>query len=53
MTHARVGVVGTMVWDMIDGRDAGGGPVEEWGGIAYALAGLDAASLPTGRSCRW
>ena len=41
----RVGVVGSLVWDVIHGRDALSAPVEEWGGIAYALAGLD-ASLP-------
>ncbi len=41
----RLGVVGTMVWDTIHGRDAAAGPVEEWGGIAYALAALE-ASLP-------
>ena len=34
-----------MVWDVIYGRDARDGPVEEWGGIAYALAAFD-ASLP-------
>jgi hypothetical protein len=34
-----------MVWDLIYGRDPAAPPVEEWGGIAYALAGLD-ASLP-------
>lgn len=42
----RVGVIGTFVWDEIHGRDAGvvrRGPVEEWGGIAYALAAFDAA----------
>jgi hypothetical protein len=39
----RVGVVGTMVWDVIYGRDARDVPVEEWGGIAYALAAFDAA----------
>lgn len=40
----RLGVVGTMVWDTIRARDAGReGPVEEWGGIAYALAAADAA----------
>ena len=32
-----------MVWDVIHGRDPVGPPVEEWGGIAYALAGMDAA----------
>ncbi|HTR79329.1 MAG TPA: PfkB family carbohydrate kinase [Gemmatimonadaceae bacterium] len=39
----RVGVIGTFVWDVIHGRDPRAEPVEEWGGIAYALAGLDAA----------
>ncbi len=39
----RVGVVGSLVWDEIHGRDALAPPVEEWGGIAYALSGLDAA----------
>ena len=39
----RLGVIGTMVWDVIYGRDARGVPIEEWGGISYALAGLDAA----------
>ena len=42
----RVGVVGALVWDEIHGRDPLVAPVEEWGGIAYALAGMDAA-LPT------
>jgi hypothetical protein len=43
----RLGVVGTMVWDRIYRREfAAGTAVEEWGGIAYALAGLEAA-LPT------
>ncbi len=39
----RLGVIGTLVWDEIHGRDPLAAPVEEWGGIAYALAGLDAA----------
>ncbi len=39
----RLGVVGSLVWDVIHGRDPAAPPVEEWGGIAYALAGLDAA----------
>ena len=39
----RVGVIGTFVWDVIHGRDSRGVPVEEWGGITYTLAGLDAA----------
>ncbi len=38
----RVGVIGSLVWDEIHGRDPAAGVVEEWGGIAYALAGLDA-----------
>lgn len=43
----RIGILGSLVWDLIYGRDAGAPPVEEWGGIAYALAGLD-ASVATG-----
>lgn len=42
----RVGVIGTFVWDIIHGRDARGvrsAPVEEWGGITYALSAADAA----------
>lgn len=39
----RLGVLGTMVWDTIVGRDPAEPPLEEWGGIGYALAGLDAA----------
>ena len=39
----RVGVIGSFVWDVIHGRDARAVPVEEWGGITYTLAGLDAA----------
>ncbi len=34
-----------MVWDTIHGREPQSEPVEEWGGIAYALAALE-ASLP-------
>jgi hypothetical protein len=36
-------VIGTMVWDRIFRPSPSTDPVEEWGGIAYALAGLDAA----------
>jgi sugar/nucleoside kinase (ribokinase family) len=43
----RVGVIGSLVWDEIHGRDPRTAPVEEWGGIAYALAGMD-AGLPAG-----
>jgi sugar/nucleoside kinase (ribokinase family) len=39
----RVGVIGTLVWDIIHGRDKRAVSVEEWGGITYTLAGLDAA----------
>ncbi len=42
----RIGVIGTLVWDEIHGRDPLTPAVQEWGGIAYALAGLDAA-LPS------
>ncbi len=41
----RLGIVGTMVWDTIHGRGDRREPVEEWGGIAYALAALE-VSLP-------
>jgi sugar/nucleoside kinase (ribokinase family) len=39
----RLGVLGTMVWDRIYARDVRVEPVEEWGGIAYALAAAVAA----------
>ena len=39
----RLGVIGTFVWDVIYGRDPRELPVEEWGGITYALAAIDAA----------
>ena len=39
----RVGVIGSFVWDVIHGRDPRDTPVEEWGGITYALGALDAA----------
>ena len=38
----RIGVLGSMVWDTIYGRDPAQPATEEWGGIAYALAALDA-----------
>jgi hypothetical protein len=41
----RVGIIGSLVWDLIYGRDPLAPPLEEWGGIAYALGALD-ASLP-------
>jgi pfkB family carbohydrate kinase len=42
----RLGVVGTMVWDRILARDGRAAPVEEWGGIAYALEAASAAAPP-------
>ena len=39
----RVGVIGSFVWDVIHGRDPRHAPVEEWGGITYALSAFDAA----------
>ena len=48
MTDDRtLGVVGTLVWDRIVDRDGRSEPVEEWGGIGYALGAL-AAALPEG-----
>jgi hypothetical protein len=38
----RLGVIGSMVWDTIYGRDPAQPATEEWGGIAYSLAALDA-----------
>ena len=40
----RLGVIGSFVWDVIHGRDVRRAPVEEWGGITYALSAADAAS---------
>lgn len=42
-----LGVVGTLVWDRIFDRDGRSEPVEEWGGIGYALSALSTA-LPDG-----
>ena len=42
----RLGVLGTLVWDTIRYRDRRTAPVEEWGGIAYALEAMS-ASLPS------
>ena len=42
----RIGIVGSLVWDQIHGRDPLSPPVEEWGGIAYALGALDASLAP-------
>ena len=38
----RIGVIGSMVWDTIYGRDPAQPAVEEWGGISYSLAAFDA-----------
>jgi sugar/nucleoside kinase (ribokinase family) len=43
----RIGALGTLVWDTIHTRDGREEPVQEWGGMAYALAALTAA-LPPG-----
>lgn len=40
----RLGVLGTMVWDRIHARDGRTVPIEEWGGISYALAAASAAA---------
>jgi hypothetical protein len=42
----KVGILGSLVWDQIYGRDPLAAPVEEWGGVAYALSGLDASVAP-------
>ncbi len=42
----KLGILGSLVWDIIYGRDPAAPPVEEWGGIAYALGGFDAALPP-------
>jgi sugar/nucleoside kinase (ribokinase family) len=42
----KLGIIGSLVWDHIYGRDPLSPPVEEWGGIAYALAGLEASVAP-------
>jgi hypothetical protein len=39
----RIGVLSSFVWDIIYNRELLAPAVEEWGGIAYALSGLDAA----------
>jgi sugar/nucleoside kinase (ribokinase family) len=44
----RLGIIGTMVWDRIYARDGRADPIEEWGGIAYALAAASAA-----RTAEW
>ncbi len=46
MARRRVGVIGSFVWDEIHGRDPRDTPVQEWGGITYALSALDASLAP-------
>lgn len=43
VTRKRVGVIGSIVWDVHHGRDKRAVPIEEWGGISYALSAFDAA----------
>ncbi|MGH7711066.1 MAG: hypothetical protein ACREOG_07265, partial [Gemmatimonadaceae bacterium] len=40
-------MIGSFVWDRIYGRDRRAEPIEEWGGITYALGGMDAALCDT------
>jgi len=42
----KIGIIGSLVWDLIYGWDPLAPPLEEWGGIAYALAGLEASLQP-------
>ena len=42
----RLGVLGTLVWDTIRGLPGRTGPVEDWGGIAYALPAFEDALGP-------
>jgi hypothetical protein len=42
----KVGILGSLVWDQIYGRDPLAAEVEEWGGVAYALASLNASVAP-------
>jgi sugar/nucleoside kinase (ribokinase family) len=39
----RLAALGTLVWDTIHARDVRETPVQEWGGMAYALAALTVA----------
>jgi sugar/nucleoside kinase (ribokinase family) len=38
----RVGVIGSLVWDVIYGRGPSAEPIEEWGGATYALSAFEA-----------
>jgi hypothetical protein len=46
VSDRTLGVLGTLVWDRIVDRDGRAEPVEEWGGIGYALAALSASLAP-------
>jgi sugar/nucleoside kinase (ribokinase family) len=46
-----LGVVGTMVWDTIWRPADSSSPIEEWGGISYALAAAD-IGVPAGQKVR-
>ncbi|MEO6527727.1 MAG: carbohydrate kinase family protein [Gemmatimonadaceae bacterium] len=43
----RIGVISTLVWDVIYGQPPHDDPVEGWGGVSYTLSGLDAALEPS------
>ena len=43
MKRRRLGVVGSFVWDVIHRPTPRATPIEEWGGITYALSAIDAA----------
>src|SRR5688500_17603170 len=42
----KVGILGALAWDQSYCRAPRAAPVEEWGGVAYALAGLNASVAP-------
>lgn len=43
MRKRRLGVIGSFVWDVIHRPGPQDKPVQEWGGITYALGAIDAA----------
>jgi sugar/nucleoside kinase (ribokinase family) len=45
----RLGILGTLVWDRIHARAGRQEPLEEWGGIGYALGAAAAAAPPAWR----
>jgi hypothetical protein len=46
LAEMRIGIIGSLVWDQIYGRDPLAPPIEEWGGIAYALGAMEAGLSP-------